>query len=313
MKRLSEGLVFSGALIALIGIGQFILQFFIGINSLYNFWAEHVAALFLGKTFSQSVLEHPSWLVNISGHTYFRAISIFPDPHMLSLFLGLLLPIAVVFFLERKKNLWLFCALVIFLADILTFSRGGYLGLAGALVVLFFIFQKKIVRKYKIIFFAGLFFLIATLIIPNPIATRFFSSFNLEEGSNAGRLVMWNEAVKNISTHPLIGVGLGNFPLSVNPLADYREPIYAHNTYLDIAVESGIPAALFWTGFLLLAIITFLKKIKIDRFYLGLTLSLVIFAVHSIVEMGLYSPVVLTLLLIIAAFSTIQEKNEKIF
>lgn len=311
-RKISAGLVVSGALAAWVGILQFALQFFIGIDALYRFWANHVAVYFLGKTFTQSVLEHPSWLVNVSGRDYFRAISIFPDPHMFAFFLGLILPLAVALFFKNKKIFWLICAAIIFLADILTFSRGGYLGLFGGAAVLALIFQEKLTKKYKAGIFLGTVFLVISLAFPNPISSRFFSSFNPAEGSNAGRILMWKEAASGIVTSPLVGVGLGNFPLWVNPLSTYRDPIYAHNTYLDVAAESGIPAVLAWLGVLFFSIKAFLKKAKEEKLYLGAAISLVVFFIHSMTETGIYSPVVLTLVLIIAAASNIKEDCVKI-
>lgn len=312
LRKMIIGLVISGTLAASLGIAQFMAQFFVGIDALYLFWSKYVAMPFLGRTFSQAVLEHPSWLANISGHTYFRAISVFPDPHMFAFFLGLLLPLAIALFFKDKKKMWLLCAGVIFCADILTFSRGGYLGLVGGGVAVFFVLQNKVAKRYRIGIFLGLAFLAVALMIPGPVSSRFFSSFNVEEGSNVGRLAMWRAATENILAHPLVGVGLGNFSLAVSPLATYREPIYAHNTYLDIAVESGVLAALAWLGLILFSVAAFLKKAGQDWLYFGAAISLIIFAIHSMTETGVYSPVVLTLFLIIIAFSNSIESNEKI-
>jgi len=98
--KITKYLVLGGSLAAFLGIIQFFSQFVFGLKPIYQFWADYLAVPFLGRTFSQAVLQNPSWLVNISGETYFRATSTFPDPHMFSFFLGLL------FLLRRyKKNL----------------------------------------------------------------------------------------------------------------------------------------------------------------------------------------------------------------
>ena len=304
-------LVISGALASLVGVTQFFLQFIIGIDSLQKIWATYFLSPFLGKSFSQAVLTYPSWLVDVSGTTYFRAISFFPDPHMFSLFLGLLLPLSLGLFFIKRKKLWLFSSGLILLANILTFSRGAYLGLTVGILFLFFIFQEKIGKKYKLLFAFGSLILLSTFLVPNPVSSRFFSTFNLKEGSNIGRIEIWEKTGQTILKYPLTGTGIGNFPLEINPSATYREPIYAHNTYLDIAVETGILASFVWIGVLFFSIASFLKKAKENLLYLCAALSLVIFAAHSLVETGIYSPVVLTLLLIIMALSNIRE-NEKI-
>jgi putative inorganic carbon (HCO3(-)) transporter len=310
MKKIIKALVLSAATVSTLGIVQFFSQFIFGIDKLQNFWAK-LTPVFLGNAFSQAVAQYPSWLVNISGATYFRALGTFPDPHMFSFFLGLVLPLAVCLFFSENKPSWLFATGLIFLANILTFSRGGYLALVAGLLALFFIFWKRIGKKYKLAALLGSLALILALIVSNPVSERFFSSFNLQEGSNLGRIEIWKKTLKNISERPLTGTGIGNFPLAVDPLAEYRDPIYAHNTYLDIAVEAGILASLVWIGILFSSIRRFLQNSKGDILHLGAALSLIVFAAHSFVETGLYSPVVLTLLILILTFSNIQ-KIEKI-
>jgi hypothetical protein len=59
-------------------------------------------------------------------------------------------------------------------------------------------------------------------------------------------------------------------------------------------------------GIIISAFCGFLKRMPNDIFFMGGALSLVIFSVHSVVETGIYSPVVLTLLLIIVGFSQIS-------
>jgi len=71
--KISKTLVFSGTLVAFLGIFQFLLQFIFGIDKAYKFWAHNIIYLFLGNSFSEMVLAYPSWLVNISGNTIFRA------------------------------------------------------------------------------------------------------------------------------------------------------------------------------------------------------------------------------------------------
>jgi O-antigen ligase len=310
--KVFKALVISGSLAAVIGIAQFFGQFFWGLENLYAFWGRFVAPVFLGHTFSETVLSYPSWLVNISGATYFRAISFFPDPHMFSLFLGMILPISVgLFFLERKR-IWLLSTAFIFLANLLTFSRGAYLGLAAGFLFLAVFFWRKMKKNHKVpaVILSALLFLI--LLVPNPVSVRFFSSFNLKEGSNIGRMEMWQAAFSTISQKPWLGAGIGNFPLEIDPLTTYREPIYAHNTYLDIATEAGILAALSWIGIVFFSLLACLKKSEGDILWLGAGTGLVIFAAHSLVETGLYSPTVLSLFLIIVALSNKSKKNEEL-
>lgn len=311
MERAAKALIWGGSAAAFLGIIQFLLQFLIGLEKTYEIWANFIIWPFLGNNFGEAVLRNSSWLVNISGKTILRATSTFPDPHMLAFFLGILLPMSLGLFLKSKRPLYLFFFAVLFIGDILTFSRGGYIGLLAGALAMFFSLWKKFGLKYKAVLLIATGIIIGVLFIPGPISSRFFSSFDLSEGSNSGRLEMWQKAGKIILDKPLLGVGIGNYPLEIKPSADYRDPIYAHNTYLDIAVETGIINAISWMALLAGSIFIFIKKAKKEHFFFWPAISLIIFSVHSSVEMAIYSPVVLTLLLVIISFTNIKLENEE--
>ena len=309
--KISKALVLGGTIAALVGIGQFLLQFVLGREKTYQLWADYAIVPFLGKSFSAAVLANPSWLVNIGGATYLRATSIFPDPHMLSFYVGMLIPLALgLIFIAKNKGWPLAAFITLTLCDALTFSRGGYLGILAGIVFLLIFLWRKIGIKYKIAVLALISLMALIFIIPNPLANRFYSIFNLKEGSNQGRLETWNRALEVVKNNPLTGVGIGNYPLEIKPTAAYREPIYAHNTYLDIAAETGIGNALVWMALLLVVGVRLYKKSQKNIFWLAITGSLIIFSVHSLVETAIYSPVVLTLFLLLVSFSNVETNHE---
>lgn len=303
-------------LAAFIGIIQFLLQFFIPLNKLYSAWAI-VIVPFLGNSFSQAVLTNPSWLVNVEGHTLIRATALFPDPHMLAFYLNIcaLISLGIYFYQKEYKtssNYYLAIALILSLGSFLTFSRGGYLGLIFGLAFFsFFAFKSKF--SYFLNDFGRLTLLILSLltlllifIIPNPITNRLISSFDLSEGSNSGRLQTWHQSLEVIRANPLLGVGLGNYALSIKPSANYREPIYSHNTFLDIAAETGILNALVWLFLFLFAIINFTHKFikNKDFVQLGLAAALVSFSIHSLFETAIFSIHILPLIILLLALNS---------
>ena len=294
------------AITALIGLAQFSLQYVVGIDKAYRWWGENIAPIFLGESFSQAVLKNSSWLVNAGGKDFFRAISVFPDPHMLSFYLNMTLPFAIFLAIKsssKKRIFWSSSSLIIFAADILTFSRGGYIGLAVMAFILFALFFKKLSVKFRLTACALLFFAtIILLLFPNPISQRFASSFDASEGSNSGRIETWSQAFEVIKRNPL-GVGIGNYALAIKPSADYREPIYAHSVYLDIAAEMGIFALLFWIAFLGGTFLSFHKQTDDLIFRFALIASMAAFASHSLVENPLFSIHIFSLLMIITALA----------
>lgn len=313
-EKIVRFLTISGFAAALAALFQFGLQFAIGLDPALDLWRK-IMPLFLGDTFSQSVFGYSSWLVNIGGATYFRAIAFFPDPHMLSLFLGLIFPWSVMAAIVKNKTgsknsffAWIIPA-VILAADILTFSRGGYLGLIGGTVLISFWLLKKWPRKYLIA--AGIFFilLVAVFSFSNPISKRLTTSFNLSEGSNQERLKNWNQAFQIIRTDPALGTGLGNYSLAVKPTASEREPIYAHNLFLDIAAETGLLNGMIFLLLILSSAYGFVRSAKYATFYLGGAWALSIFFFHSLFESGLYSVHVLPVLIITLALSASLSAN----
>lgn len=303
---LARYIVFGSTLAACVGIFEWALQFFIPVGTLLSFWTHSVLPLFLGQTFAQSVADYPSFLVNIGGHTLLRATAFFPDPHMFSFYLGMTLPLAIGLVITQKKCRFLFAlsATCIALADILTFSRGGYLGLVAGAFFVSLVQGQYWIKTHSKTLLGIILTLLLIFLTPNIVTQRLTSSFSLQDGSNQGRIAMWKESLRQINKHPLLGVGLGNYPLAVKPSASYREPIYAHNLFLDIAVETGIPNAL-------LAFLTLIfagwRCVVLSRqypFFLWPAVSLVVFSFHALVETPLYSVQVLPLLLILLAFST---------
>lgn len=295
-----------GALLAgMTGIIQFFSQFVFNIEKVYSFWAVNISPLFLGKAFSQAVLEHSSWLVNISGSTLMRAISVFPDPHMFSYYMGMTAAISFSLYLYNKELFFLNSFFILLFANIISFSRGAYLGIFLAFIF-FVVYASKnkapgLQKSLRLILLVSIVIMFVFLI--SPARNRFFSSFDLQDGSNSERLVLWGKSIRIIEDNPL-GVGVGNYSLKILPSASYRDPIYAHNLYLDIFVETGIFGLISFICILLFSIIFFWKKSFKHILYLGPLFSIIIFSTHSFVETPLYSVHIFTLFLIILSTSS---------
>jgi O-antigen ligase len=84
------------------------------------------------------------------------------------------------------------------------------------------------------------------------------------------RLKMWKKTVSMIKDHPLTGVGSGNWKVVIPSygLANtvfakgYFAPDRVHNTYLQIASETGVPGAIFYFGMWVLIAIAGFKLIR---------------------------------------------------
>jgi O-antigen ligase len=323
----------SAIILSSVGIVQFILQFIIGVDPIMDFWKNNIASIFYGRSFGAEVVANPSWLVNIGGATVLRAFSLFPDPHMFSFYLGLIIPIPLAFLLvySRKKNaittkkfflkkkfILFLTFFILLVAELLTFSRGGYLGMIagiGAVIILgwrFISFNKKVLL--------GIISVILILFIvfaAQPVLNRFISIADLSEGSNLGRLAIWQEATEVWQNNFFWGTGLGNYSIEIDPAAGYRAPIYAHNAYLDIATEMGVFALIVWLGLFLITFAQLFRQSRTTDSYfaralsLGLCGSLAWFSIHCLFETPIYSPKILAMLMVIIGLSAMVIEIKK--
>ena len=314
IPKILNALIISGFILSLIGVIQFALQFLIGIDPIIIFWSKYVSPIFYGNTFGAEVISNPSWLVNISGATVLRAFSLFPDPHMFSFYLGLLIPIVLAIALVGKNNnkSLYFILITMFLAELLTFSRGGYLGMIFGVGIVIILLWRQIVFNKKIVL--GLISAIAVVFLlttSQSVLNRFLSSFNFNEGSNTERLKSWNQGAEMFADNFLFGVGIGNYSLEVNPTIEYRSPVYAHNLYLDIGAEMGIFALIVWTLLISVTIFQLYKASKNNNsefsktISIGLIGSLIWFSVHGFFDTPIYSPTILGIFVVTISLSVI--------
>lgn len=186
------------------------------------------------------------------------------DNNLFALLLVMTIPFAFYFlFVEEspiKKGILALLFLSMILAVILTFSRGGFLGLVA---VLGLIWLKS---KYKLIsLFTSIFLIICVFIfLPQGYKERIHTILEYrQDGSAMGRIEAWKAGWEMIKERPALGIGLGNFSLcshQYNPQAPAG--IKPHNSFIQIAAECGLIALLF---FVLLPIISIWELWRLKR------------------------------------------------
>jgi O-antigen ligase len=162
----------------------------------------------------------------------------FANPNELAMALNLLLPFAVVLGLTSKglKRLAYFaCAGVLAFAVVVSFSRGGFLGLVALGGVLMW---KAGRGKRAMTVLAGLVLCCAFLVaMPSGYSDRIFTILHTQNDQTKSaqeRQELIGRAVEVIIHHPVIGVGVGNFGIY-----SIKDKV-AHNAYLEIAAELGV-------------------------------------------------------------------------
>jgi O-antigen ligase len=173
---------------------------------------------------------------------------VFENPNDLAINIAVNWPLCVAFlFLARgafKKTLWILGIFVMLYAVQATYSRSGFLALAVAvaLVLLEFGIRGKRAGLIAAAFLA--FFLV--LAIPSHYRDRLTTIVTLKEDEENGRLMsggsvgarkeLLKESIEATVTHPIFGVGPGNFEVVVGHWH------VAHNTYFELGAEAGVPA-----------------------------------------------------------------------
>lgn len=293
----------SAAILALL---FFLAQFLFGVGPTFHFIVERVLPFFLGQEFSALVAAYPSLMVNLGGATVLRATAVFPDPHVAAYFFGLSGFLALGMFRMKQDVRYVWIAAIIFLADLLTFSRGGMMGLLVGIVVYAallpqgrFTFRKN--QLWPVVL-TGVF--IGIFLTP-PIFNRFLSSFSFSDVSSTERIALWKEAVVAIGEHPVVGVGLGNYLASARPLYADGTPFYAHNLYLDIGTELGGAGLLLFFILFIRAGQQIFKARMSDPWVPAIAGALTLYLTHSLVETALFSlhVTILLVLLFVLAFS----------
>jgi tetratricopeptide (TPR) repeat protein len=98
--------------------------------------------------------------------------------------------------------------------------------------------------------------MVAALLFFLVVALRFSEARELKPVKL--RFANWLQAGRVMAAAPLMGVGLGNYETAVPGYVFPGEPasIYAHNFFLQMAAEIGIP----WLLFILMLVIPWIKK-----------------------------------------------------
>jgi O-antigen ligase len=205
----------------------------------------------------------PGWIVGDSN--YFAATAIFA--------------ITAAFSLSQGKRPWLeklyysACLFLTIVAVTLCGSRGGFLGLIVAVTYLA-ARAKHGVRNVAVL---------AVLILPLGVALPMSPLHRLmqpqeDHGSTQSHLTAWKAGLRMIESNPVLGIGLGNFKPLIRQYEDPESTVtnVAHNMYVEIAAEVGIPALCVFVSILAAlyrVLVRIQKTISLPDFIRGMAMA----------------------------------------
>jgi putative inorganic carbon (HCO3(-)) transporter len=159
------------------------------------------------------------------------------------------------YFVQGKRPLWekTYCGICLgltVLASTLCASRGGFLGLLAAAFLL--VWRSK--RRFRNLVLMSVLILPLSLALPISPLHRLLNP-KQDYGSTQAHKEAWKAGLLMIKAHPFVGVGLGNFkplmPMYIeNPISIHVDTL-AHNMFIEVAAELGLPALLVFLGIFL--------------------------------------------------------------
>jgi probable O-glycosylation ligase (exosortase A-associated) len=151
------------------------------------------------------------------------------------------------------RGLAALAAALILHTTLLTFSRGGMVGLLAVGVVAFVMMPKR--PKYLAAL--ALTVLVTLRFVGPQLADRYATAFvpaQERDSSAESRIDLWRDCILVIEQYPILGVGPANWgTVSVN--YGWSPGKSAHSVWMETAAEVGLPAALILLAFFGLAAI----------------------------------------------------------
>ncbi|MGC8786842.1 MAG: O-antigen ligase family protein [Anaerolineae bacterium] len=201
---------------------------------------------------------------------FMRAYGHFAQPNPFAGYLGLTLPLSYALLLETFSWLrrsmkavllggaFILTFVAMLAAMIMSWSRGGWVGFAAALLVITAA-RSRTARINAIVIGALVAYLLligGAQYLPPALVQRLSDFIPYLSGIDVSRVEVtdanwavvermahWLAAIGMFSDHPWLGVGIGNYPVAYPQyaLGRWRDALgHAHNYYLNIAAEAGI-------------------------------------------------------------------------
>lgn len=194
---------------------------------------------------------------------------------------------------DRKSRLSLILlSAILVVALLFTSTRGAWLGF---ILGIFFV---AVFNGKKAFFISIIFLILLALFSPAAVKDQIksFTSLSTDVSTN-DRMIIWATAWRMFMDKPFFGQGLGTFMSVFGKYKPeyYKEIVYAHNCYLQMAAEIGIFGLLIFMWFVFrLFQSTIFKLTKsedklVKAAFLGVSGGILAYLVHSFVDTNLYS------------------------
>ena len=218
-----------------------------------------VVALYVGVVLARIQLTGDNW--RLSNLYYY-------DANDLAALIASAIPLGFYFALDRR-HVWLRVLSVLGLAILATGlirsgSRGGFLAATAMGLYVLFGFTTVPARARV----AGLLVIVAVIMTTaseqywTAMRTMLAPEQDYNATSEGGRIKIWRRGLEYIETRPVFGVGAANFPVAEGTISSLAKNAArgigvrwgaAHNSFIQVAAELGIPGLLIFVAWLVSA------------------------------------------------------------
>lgn len=174
-------------------------------------------------------------------------VGIFNDPNDLGLLFAATIPMAV--FLSRRggffgRVFWLAAAVLLLYGTYLTNSRGAMLSVL--VVVGVYIWRRRGAVTAGVLGVIGL--------AGMQLLSSRMQDLDVDDESAFGRVDAWYSGLHMFMSHPVFGVGAGNF-------TEYND-LTAHNSFVLVLAETGFVGYILWLAFVSYAFLMMLAVLR---------------------------------------------------
>lgn len=239
-------------------------------------------------------LDNPSWQI----------FSTFFNPNPLGGFLAMIFPLAFSLTLAAAALwqwlLWEFCAVLLALTILPTYSKGAMLAFIVAMACYGILMAWQSAAARRVLRWALAIVVLGALTLgvatwqATPVRSRLTSALGAQQASNMFRILTWKGTVRMAAAHPWIGVGPSGFTYIYPKYAITGYVQAAHQNYLQMFAELGVVGGVTFLWLLGAVLFTGKRALRAAQDFPGRALAiaglctLIAFLVHSFLEYDWY-------------------------
>lgn len=231
----------------------------------------------------------------IDGHTLPRIAGPLEGPNQLAGYLGIAVPLLAALAMQRRDRLTTIALAAASAALVLTFSRAGILATIVAVAIVFAAAPRREFKTALAAFVIGLgagFAVVGGwgIAIHSPAVFWLWAREAANPGGVGTRSQLWHAAIGLWRSHPVFGIGAGNFELEIGSIGLPLIRTHANSLYLQNMAEQGIFGIAATIFLVWQSIATFVPLRRASPFIVGALAASVGLALHQAVDLLVFFP-----------------------